>query len=238
MRPGTLFGLTVFSGQIDKTVPLTTDRDSVLDELTALKDARHTLSKGMRETALWDSMAQSLMLFGTLKQGDIFYIISDGMDNTSKLKPTEFQRYFDKLRVFALIPKLQTPDPLLPVGTFEELRNLAETSGGSAVTIPRWPPGRAWMPGVMNGSSNWRDTTTEEMLNAKRLSIQVAAQFEEILSYYRVEIGLPHSVKENTSWSLKIVGKTGQKNGQLTVAYPLRLVGSCHDAPEGTSVKN
>lgn len=221
MPSGTQLGLVVFSAQAEKAVALTTDWESVLVQLKTIKENYRTLIKDERsqKTALWDSLNESLSLFGPLQDGDTLYVISDGEDTASQLKPKEFERYMGRLRVFALMPVEHLHDSSIP--EFRQPKDLIELvrkTGGTTLSVPR--PRQMPGIGIHEEGNEEQLLTAREALAAKQLPQDLAAQFREIFFYYRMDLELTDAVHSGGEWSLKVVGLNARN---LKVVYPLKL---------------
>jgi hypothetical protein len=215
LPPGVPLGLIVFSANVEKTIALTNDRQSIVAELDAFKTGRRAILKGLRKTALWDSMSQALSLFGSPETGDTLYVVSDGMDNASHVEINELKRAASSFRIFALVP-----DPFpFPNGEYmvrnPELVQLATESGGFTLLVSTRP-----MEANDPLFGPPQPPTFETVLTGGQITSTKDEQFRRALSFYRVEVELPTRIEKTGEWSLKATASNGHG---LNVAYPKQL---------------
>jgi hypothetical protein len=213
LPPDVPLGLIVFSVNVEKTIALTNDRQSIVAELDALKTGRRAILKGLRKTALWDSMGQALSLFGSPETGDTLYVVSDGMDNASHVGINDVKRAASSFRIFALVP-----DPF-PNGEYmvrnPELLQLATESGGFTLLVSTRP-----MEANDPLFGPPQPPTFETVLTGGQIASTKGAQFRRVLSFYRVEVELLTRIEKTGEWSLKATASNGHG---LNVAYPKQL---------------
>lgn len=214
LSPDVLLGLIVFSTKVEKTISLTNDRQAIVSELDALKTGR-AIPKGIRKTALWDSIGQALSLFGSPETGDALYVVSDGMDNASHVEINDLKRAASSFRIFALVP-----DPFpFPNGEYmvrdPELLQLATESGGFTLIVSTRP-----MEANDPLFGPPQPPTFETVLTGGRITGAKDEQFRRVLSFYRMEVQLPAPIEKDSSWSVKAVAANGH---ELNVAYRKRL---------------
>jgi len=212
-------GLIVFSGDIEKTISLTNDRQAIAAELDSLKADRHAIATGSRKTALWDAMGQALSLFGLPEAGDALYVISDGLDKTRRLQLRNFEHSIGAVRIFALVTD-PYPNAAPASGIGEELLHLAADSGGSTLIVstehsverddPVFAPfePRPYFSRVLTGS---------QIGSAKEM------QFRQIESFYEVDVQLPGRLEKTSKWSVKATVRTDSSGHGLNLMYPKQL---------------
>jgi len=138
-------GLMVFPTRAEGTISLTQDRRGIATQLDSLKAVRRGSLKGTRKTTVWDAMRQAVSLLGPPQAGDAIYVISDGLDKTSRVQWRNFERSMGSVRIFALVAAPYPnagPDSVL----VEELSRLATDSGGSALMFRRNTAWRETIP--------------------------------------------------------------------------------------------
>jgi hypothetical protein len=218
LPPSALLGLVAFSTQVEKSVSLTADRQTILRELEALSARRRAMMNGVRKTALWDSMGHALSLFGQLTPGDTLYVISDGHDTASRLQSKDLEQYTSTLRVFALIPDSLSPEDL----PAQEILRYVTHSGGFAIVVSR----ERQLDETSNehfilGTLGLGDPPT-----VLRITEQETRQFQRIGSFYVVSLELPGPTEKPNDWRLKVAVGKESGNHRLNVTYPTRL-GPC-----------
>ncbi len=204
-------GLIVFSTQVEKTFPLTNNRQSVLRELVGLEVGRRQLMKGTRKIALWEAMGQALSQLGPLAAGDTLYVISNGWDTGSQFPAAELERYLNWVRVFALVPD-PTPSVTTAPAFGDRLLQLAARSGGSGLVFSTESiPDRT---GVTSAPMFETILTGHQFADARN------RQLLRISSYYRLEIELRRVIENKREWSLKLSGDGRSRGHGIDVAYP------------------
>jgi len=212
-------GLMVFPTRAEGTISLTQDRRGIATQLDSLKAVRRGSLKGTRKTTVWDAMRQAVSLLGPPQAGDAIYVISDGLDKTSRVQWRNFERSMGSVRIFALVAAPYPnagPDSVL----VEELSRLATDSGGSALIVstehslerddpvfsPVKPP--PYFDKVVTGS---------------QIGVAREAQFRRIGSFYGMEIQLSGPLEKNSDWSVKAEVLSEASDRGLKVIYPKQL---------------
>jgi hypothetical protein len=219
LPPRASLGLIVFSSTMEKTIPLTNDRQAIATELDGLKAGRRAIVTGARKTAIWDAMGQALLLFGPPEAGDAIYLISDGLDKTSRLQLRNFERSMGTVRIFALV---SAPYPNAAPASWigEELLHLAGDSGGSALIVSTEPSVERDDPVF---SPFEPPPYFERVLTDGQIAGAKQAQFRRIGSFYGVEVQLPGRLEKTSNWSVKAgVGIDSGGHG-LNIIYPKQL---------------
>jgi hypothetical protein len=194
-------GLVAFGKTVEAQLPISTDRDALMTELENLSNQFGKLP-GRAGTALWDSLRNSLQLFGRIRVGDTIYVISDGVDNTSQTSVSQFVRAAGPARMFAMIPAGSVaggPTSEERAGP-NQLVRAVQFMGGTSV--------------ILQGSSAFslrREKTERELLKSHVLPETLTNQTLQILFTYLVEFQIPPSNTKNPHWNLEVTG-IGEKN--------------------------
>ena len=191
---GTEVGAMIFAQHSTPVPVLTTDRQSVHEDLEAWRNDKR-LNKDLKDaTALLSAIERSLPAFGKPQVGDTIYVISDGDDNVSNLK----WRALDEtllargIRVFAL-RILWTGYPLEGIHT--DLPDMVTSTGGSAVVVPL--DYFRYMQSVYN--PRLRDPSGKP----SRLAQEIELQVRLTLNFGRIVIELPEPAKDPATWELR-----------------------------------
>lgn len=208
--------LVVFSSQIERTIELTTDRKKLIDELAVLRSARKVMQKDKnRRTALWDAIHESVTLFGSPREDDVIYVISDGEDNSSHIRREELGRFLlsSGVRLFAL--ELADPEFVSDglTGAVSDFQDLVRDTGGFGVLLERKT--EPTYPSYALADSRGKPT---------RLALELRLQFRQIVAVYRLGVELPESVDKPREWELKVTSLGKFKARNLRVFYPRKLV--------------
>jgi hypothetical protein len=197
-------GFVAFGKTVEAQFPISTDRDALMTELENLSN-RHNKLPGQAGTALWDSLRNSLQLFGRIRVGDTIYVISDGVDNTSQTSVSQFVRAALPARMFAMIPAGSVsggPTSEERAGP-NQLMRAVRFLGGTSVILRD--------TGTL---FDRRDKIEREMLKSHDLPESLTNQTLQILFTYLVEFQLPNSGAKISDWKLELKG-TAEKNPMI-----------------------
>ena len=205
-------GLATFSESLNLVAPPTTDRSKFRDQLkTIFPPPGAQLPSSSRKTALWDAIRDSVKLLDSHQIGDVIFLITDGMDNRSKVNAKEATRSLlaDGIRLFTL----QVIDPHIDrfryVGDdpYIALSKVAFETGGLAV-VPQ--PGSSDPP--------------ESGKIPKWLRHDLDFQYRQILFFFRMDVTLPQPLDKQEKWKLSVDApdKSMKKNFELN--YPKSIL--------------
>lgn len=204
-----LVGLAAFSEKFAWLLPPTADHASVQTHLRNALSAPQSLKGG--STAIWDALISAAAEPLPSTQGDSLYVLSDGGDDASRISSenTAERLATGNVRVFGFV--IQHPDKHGSKLDEERLESVIKETGGSADVLVRKPkktPPAATDP--------WMELSNEE-------DGQLRAQFNQISTYYQVEISLPEPLRRSADWKLKMIGTQPRD-----LAYPRKLT-KCAD---------
>ena len=134
---GTTAMLVVFADRIDMIIPVTHDR-AKLDSQFKTLEAGWKYFRPPRATALWDAMKAASDMFGTPRQGDVLYALSDGGDNASRVRFMDVENTFRSKPIKLLLISVRDTSPLRAEAEAEALKrlqNLALETGGATAEI-------------------------------------------------------------------------------------------------------
>jgi hypothetical protein len=158
----------------------------------------------MKHTALYDALRDSLARFGPPQPGDSILLVTDGMDNESRLRAGRVQEEAARkgVRVFTILLNEYQYDY---DGSRQVMLDFAERTGGSVHVIN--VAGNAWTG----------DKTPEEERRELRRFWN-----NEVLSGYLLRFNVPAGARNQRKWLLRVDRLPGQKSKTLA-AYPSRL---------------
>jgi len=132
---GTTATLVVFADRIDMVMPVTDDR-AKLDSQFKTLDAGWGYFRRPRATALWDAMNAASDMFGTPRQGDVLYALSDGGDNASHIRFRDVENTLRSKPIKLLLISVRLTAPLrAEAEALQRLQNLAIETGGATTEI-------------------------------------------------------------------------------------------------------
>ncbi len=139
---GATLSLWIVGTSADEKVDSSSGNQAVPDKLKSIRsddayEGRHVLGP----TAIFDAIEESIYPAGALQSGDAVYMITDGMDNASRITAAKLAATLQSsaVRLF-ILPILfddfdgRSETPKLSTGQkkeLEKLRELAESSGGN-----------------------------------------------------------------------------------------------------------
>jgi hypothetical protein len=134
-------GLALLRERVVLAAAPKTDRNSFNQAIERIRaDSKVTKARGA--TALWDALLAALNLSGQLGAGDVIYVVTDGVDNSSHATMVQAQQAAlgAGVRIFAALLG-QRGFERKYASPFE--RDMSDTSGGDVLDIPdsqkEWP---------------------------------------------------------------------------------------------------
>lgn len=215
LPPSTKIGLVVFGNHVKQVAPLTEEREPVQAELKSLADRSRASLKVGSKTALWDSIRDASEFLDSPMEGDVIYVLTDGVDNASKSRAGDIAKLLVPrgIRVFSFQIR-QSRNSFSPedFAGNEGLHELVRATGGSYLAF----------------SENEIDMTSAILSKPgkpTKLGDYLAAQHRLLPIHYEIEIETPDELRESSSWKLEVAGPNELN---LRMIYPHRLAG-CHD---------
>jgi hypothetical protein len=160
--------------------------------------------RGLKKTALYDAIRDGMARFDPPQPGDSIVMVTDGMDNVSRLRAGKVQEEAARkgVRVFTILLNEYHFDY---DGSRLVILDFAERTGGSVHVINI--AGNAWTG----------DKEPEEERRELRRFWN-----NEVLSGYLLRFNLPANAKKQGKWILRVDRLPGQKT-KILAAYPSRL---------------
>jgi hypothetical protein len=160
--------------------------------------------RGPKKTALYDAIRDGMARFDPPQPGDSIVMVTDGMDNVSRLRAGKVQEEAARkgVRVFTILLNEYHFDY---DGSRLVILDFAERTGGSVHVINI--AGNAWTG----------DKEPEEERRELRRFWN-----NEVLSGYLLRFNLPANAKKQGKWILRVDRLPGQKT-KILAAYPSRL---------------
>jgi hypothetical protein len=177
------------------------DAEAVRQSLPDL--AKRLKHPGIKETALYDAIAESVARFDSTQPGDSILVLTDGDDNASHVKNNKVQSEAARrgVRVFTILFKSDNP---FIKGFRVEIFDYADRTGGTVY--------------VADVERNlWLAADQQERIKQDLVRFLM----NEILSGYWISFNLPEGVRSR-KWTLSIDQQPHQKD-KLLVTYPSRL---------------
>jgi hypothetical protein len=131
----TTANVVVFAEQIDMVIPVTDDRAKLDGQFKTL-EAGWGYFRKPRASAVWDAMKAACDMYGEPKQGDVLYVLSDGGDNTSRIRFNDVETTFQSKPIELQLISVGARDPLhMEAEALRRLQKLAIATGGSTAEI-------------------------------------------------------------------------------------------------------
>src|SRR5579863_6774902 len=160
-------------------------------------------------------------MFGAPRLGDSIYLISDGGDSGGNTQATAVGGVLagSGVRLFAFILehtvtiRSRTPEELAGPAAFPRAVGL---TGGSAFFVPAPDP-----------ADSYRIDLVDKSGKPTQIAMGIQRQVQQILGFYRVEIGLPQSVEKPKNLKLNFAASDKFQRNRFELSYPTLLT-PCH----------
>lgn len=210
--PPNEIGLMLFAEAAKTVLPPITDRLKIENEIESLRSTHAELTKQVHiRTALRDAIRDAVKLLGSQQIGDLIFVITDGEDNMSKIKPKELVQILVTagIRLFAV--EVVDPQYLQGRGRTVEaldgpdsLYQIVKSTGGVAV--------------VSNSLLELNEVDKHGKVPWGRSVLN--SQYEQMLSFYRVNVSFAERVSEARDWKLTLTGSEKAAKNHFILAYP------------------
>jgi hypothetical protein len=200
-------GIVFFSANIWHTLSPSTDHKKLVDDMATFRK-RKDLPGGA--TALWDSIRDSVGIFGPPRVGDALYLITDGIDNASKSRPQEIAQTLGAvgIRLFAFELRYETRAMMMhELPERETLQPIVQDTGGLVFVYAGDDTALVGRSGKPSAKGRGLDALYRGMFRFNLLEI---GQLE------------PASTPQSLELSLEGMGKS--KKTDLSLVYPHNLV--------------
>jgi hypothetical protein len=201
--PALEIGLALFSEEVETIVGPTPDRERLLEAIEGLRAGPRELERGRRQrTALWDSLIDSVSLFGPFRPGDVVYVVTDGVDNHSESRPAAATQVLVAagIRLFAFA----IANEGFAYGT-GDLERMVDDTGGSVVA---------------GSARDWRAFRAQE---PSPIGSAMAAQYRQLQGFYLLRMEPAEPIARPQPWQLALKDLDEAQAKNLTLSYPLRL---------------
>jgi hypothetical protein len=212
--------LELFDEKIVETLDFGSGRQAVARRIVALAGgtkAVQSQSKS-RTTALWDSLLNAVSIFGSPQPGDAVYLITDGGDNMSKIRPGQIEDSFlgKGIRLFAfLVVSGLMPDEEQGL---DVVKRLTKSTGGNYMVLFGVRP--------LVGQPNFR--MSEEQKAGLAYSAQVL--YAQMKEFSWLGVSLPSPVDKTRDWNLDLNRASNKSHKDLRLFYPHKLI-PCDEVP-------
>jgi VWA domain-containing protein len=233
--PENPIAVLAFSKVILARVPFSTDRAFLRAGLANLKNETDPAKPvPPRLTALYDAADKAVESLSPPQSGDTICLISDGANNSGKLREGSAKRIFGPsgVRIFSIL----IPEPMAVRGrTVEEaqgpdvLNDLSVLTGGAMVSIDKEEIDRAF--------GKWPASQLAEAERERRDSMApVMSMAREMNAFYRLEIQLPAPFDKPQGLKVEVLDPaTGKPDHKLILHYPSKLYPSAASEARGAS---
>lgn len=218
--PQTSLALLTFSDRIEDTVPFGRSRADLLAEIDNLQSTNWAGKKGLRRTAIWDSLQCALALLQKPRLGDAVCLATDGVDNASHSSKSSVRIRLEsagvRLYTVVFVPNTEYRGLTAEeVDAPSEMRALADATGGAfAMFMPRQFLGRVWPV-----------ARAVPILDSDEASLSDVARtfYGELSSFVELEVRLPSPLVKPRALKLEMVDASGRKEKDLQAVYPHQL---------------
>jgi hypothetical protein len=207
--PNTHVALLIFGKQVKEKVGFSEGQNAVRERLRKLRAGlRDSAKLAEGPTAIMDALVAGLELLETPNSADSLYLISDGGENSSQVRPHEATDRLIRSRIRLFVTLLS--DPAGSRATAEELNgperlaDLAKKTGGRMI----WP--------FASGFS-WRQKGIAELTGVLDLL------HNEMVHNYRVELELSEKLNKPRSLEMNLLGENRKQWKDVQLFYPTEL---------------
>jgi hypothetical protein len=217
MPPASEIGLGFFSNKLEPVALPTTDRKILRYQLEGLHS--HPNYFGGR-TALWSAIVDSLKMLDRPHVGDIIYVITDGENNSSKVRMNRVSQALAEsgVRLFTFLCEGLTMERFT---NSSDVSRVSKDTGGGVVALS------TYFKGPFAGIPDHDLALVDKSGKPTWLGSQLRSQYRQMLSFYRVDIELPETVDKPREWYLDLAGFDKPQRGKLVLTYP-RMLAPCH----------
>lgn len=187
----------IFAKEEAATSTLTTDRQSVRQQLKTLRDDRR-LPKSVKKggTALLQAIEGALSSFPNPQDGDLIYVISDGDDNFSNVnwRKLDEQLLQHKTRVFAT--RIHWVSDIIGIGSNNDFADIITATGGSAIVLA--------LDFKRYEQQTYKESLRDSLGKKSRTALEIDMQVRLMISLDKMEIELPEPAQSNHHLDLRL----------------------------------
>ena len=216
--PDVHIAMLTFSDQVHDVFDFSQTRDSMA---AWLKEGatKHGDSRIHGQTALFDAMVAARNLFGASRPGDTIYVITDGGDNSSRVRATAARNLLlesgIRLFVFLLSDESSFPTEATRQGR-DSLKEIARASGGFVFGVSARSSGIDFLPSW--DAYEYNDNTR------KIIKIYTQALNIQVNGFYTLRFDSPLPSRKARKVSLEVVDTTGRPRKDVAFTYSTILL--------------
>jgi hypothetical protein len=194
----------VFQEQLFVAAGFASDPRRLQEDIGNIK--QKSLGARKKGTAIYDALAEGLLLFGETQPGDAILLITDGEDNLSKHSPKEIENNLKQsgVRFFVLLVSEHIFNPL-DFQSRQALMDISRQTGGMVNVLDAENP--AW------GFDEATAGAAQDISSFLHL---------QLLSSYRLHAAAPES-KKAQKWTLSLRADGDARWKEVKLSYPDRL---------------
>jgi hypothetical protein len=201
--PAMEVALAVFAERVDPVVGPTNVHERLVEEIENLRSGPQEEGPRRQRTALWDSLLDSMQMFGPMQPGDVIYVITDGVDNFSESRPPMVTQALisSGVRLFAFA----IANSGFAYGT-GELERMVQDTGGVVTAA---------------SANDWRAFQADQ--NSSPIGVAMHAQYRQIQGFRRLELEFDEAVSRPQAWHLELTGLDETQMRNVVLNYPARI---------------
>lgn len=219
----TQIALELFDEKIIEVLDFGAGRQAVASKIVTLASGAKAVPSKSRRTALWDSLLNSISIFGSPRPGDAVYLITDGGDNMSKVRPRQIENSFlekgIRLFAFLIVSGALSPGVLMPDET-DVVKRLTESTGGNYMALIGVRP-RAGQP-------NFRMSEQQKV----ELAYGAQALYAQMKEFSWLQVSLRSPVDKTRDWNLELSHARDKSHKDLRLFYPHKLIACDKVSPD------
>lgn len=219
--------LELFDEKIIEVLDFGAGRQAVARRIVTLASGTKAVTSKSRHTALWDSLLNSVSIFGSPQPGDAVYLITDGGDNMSKVRPRQIEDSFLEkgIRLFAFLivsgatlgPGARMPDEEQGL---EVVKRLTESTGGNYMLLFGARP--------LVGQPNFRMSEQQKA----EFAYSAQALYAQMKEFSWLQVSLASPVDKTRDWNLELNRAGSKSHTGLRLFYPHKLIACGKASPD------
>jgi hypothetical protein len=161
-------------------------------------------------------------VFGSPQPGDAVYLITDGGDNMSKIRPGQIEDSFlgKGVRLFAFLIVSGLNFGLMPDEEqgLDVVKRLTESTGGNYMVLFGVRP--------LVGQPNFRMSEEQKL----RFAYSAQVLYAQMKEFSWLGVSLPSRVDKTRDWNLELNRASNKTHKDLRLRYPHKLI-PCDEVP-------
>ncbi len=198
----TQVALVVFAGDVAETQDFSHSRVELLQRITQRDDPKKLGPKYTGRTTLRDAVLHATDLFGHPSMGDAVYVVSDGVDNNSRIGWSALERMLlgKGIRLFGFVLPGYPFRDREEKWSLDSFGDLTRVTGGGLLNSGGNPS---------PGKDDWKEASKQ--------------MFDQMAHFYSVELNLPASLDKERKLDLEVVDDKGKRLKDLQLSFPRKL---------------